>query len=163
MVWVPFEKMNLVFIKDNMGKMITTCSLNVDMVNISTYNTATVDEYNLTFLRRSFLTTRIPSMPNPSTSSTSPIASLAPSTSSSVTRPLSSATTSSSSSPTCSTLSMVSPKPSPCTAELTPHSPPTSCFTIAPSTGTTSTSRSTTRSLRSITHTSGGHGRSTQR
>lgn len=50
MVWVPFEKMNLVFIRDNMGKMITKCSLNVDTVNVSTYNMATVDEYNLTFL-----------------------------------------------------------------------------------------------------------------
>ncbi|CAL9095975.1 unnamed protein product, partial [Musa acuminata var. zebrina] len=66
--------------------IITTCSLNIDTVSVSTYNMAIVDEYKLNFSQSyhlyqwSSLTTRIPSMPNPSASSTSPIASPAPST-----------------------------------------------------------------------------------
>lgn len=47
MIRVPFERMNLVFIGDGMGKTIITGSLNVDMINVSTYNTTTVNEYRL--------------------------------------------------------------------------------------------------------------------
>ncbi|XP_065006509.1 probable pectinesterase/pectinesterase inhibitor 51 [Musa acuminata AAA Group] len=41
-VRVPFEKTNLVFFGDGMGKTVITGSLSADMVGVSTYNTATV-------------------------------------------------------------------------------------------------------------------------
>ncbi|MQL85967.1 hypothetical protein Taro_018493 [Colocasia esculenta] len=41
-VRIPFEKTNVVFLGDGMGKTIITGSLNVGMVGISTFNTATV-------------------------------------------------------------------------------------------------------------------------
>ncbi|RRT34336.1 hypothetical protein B296_00059187 [Ensete ventricosum] len=44
MVRVPFEKTNLIFIGDRMGKTIITGSLNANTVGVSSYNTATVDE-----------------------------------------------------------------------------------------------------------------------
>ncbi|THU50405.1 hypothetical protein C4D60_Mb06t19870 [Musa balbisiana] len=49
MVQVPFERTNLVFIEDKMGKTIIIGSLNINTVNVSTYNTATIDEYRLNF------------------------------------------------------------------------------------------------------------------
>ncbi|KAH7676860.1 Pectinesterase protein [Dioscorea alata] len=54
-VRVPFEKPNLAFVGDGMGKTVITGSLSADMVGVSTYNTATVGvqgdgfmAYNLT-------------------------------------------------------------------------------------------------------------------
>ncbi|URE42364.1 pectinesterase [Musa troglodytarum] len=41
-VRVPFEKTNLVFVGDGMGKTVITGSLNADTIGVSTYNTATV-------------------------------------------------------------------------------------------------------------------------
>ncbi|KAM0954273.1 putative pectinesterase [Dioscorea sansibarensis] len=41
-VTVPFEKPNVVFVGDGMGKTVITGSLNAGMVGVSTYNTATV-------------------------------------------------------------------------------------------------------------------------
>lgn len=41
-VRVPFEKTNVVFLGDGMGKTVITGNLNADMVGVSTYNTATV-------------------------------------------------------------------------------------------------------------------------
>ncbi|CAL9763637.1 unnamed protein product [Musa acuminata subsp. burmannicoides] len=52
MVRVPFEKTNLIFIEDRMGKTILTSSLNVDIVDVSTYNTATINEFRLNFPRK---------------------------------------------------------------------------------------------------------------
>ncbi|KAJ8492636.1 hypothetical protein OPV22_014357 [Ensete ventricosum] len=49
MVRVPFEKTNLIFMGDRMGKTIITGSLNANTVGVSSYNTATVDEYRLNF------------------------------------------------------------------------------------------------------------------
>ncbi|RID73160.1 hypothetical protein BRARA_B00327 [Brassica rapa] len=43
-VRVPFEKRNVVFIGDGMGKTVITGSLNAGMRGITTYNTATVGE-----------------------------------------------------------------------------------------------------------------------
>ncbi|RRT32498.1 hypothetical protein B296_00052906 [Ensete ventricosum] len=43
-VRVPFEKTNLVFIGDGMGKTVITGSLNADTVGVTTYNTATVGQ-----------------------------------------------------------------------------------------------------------------------
>ena len=43
-VIVPFEKKNVVFIGDGMGKTVITGSLNAGMPGITTYNTATVGE-----------------------------------------------------------------------------------------------------------------------
>lgn len=45
-VRVPFEKPNLAFVGDGMGKTVLTGSLNADMVGVSTYNTATVGEFS---------------------------------------------------------------------------------------------------------------------
>ncbi|RWV94051.1 hypothetical protein GW17_00043450 [Ensete ventricosum] len=42
MVRVPFEKTNLIFMGDRMGKTIITGSLNANTVGVSSYNTATV-------------------------------------------------------------------------------------------------------------------------
>lgn len=41
-VRVPFEKTNVVFVGDGMGRTVITGSLNADMVGVSTYNSATV-------------------------------------------------------------------------------------------------------------------------
>ncbi|CAL9191966.1 unnamed protein product, partial [Musa hybrid cultivar] len=49
MVRMPFKKTNLVFIEDRMGKTILTSSLNVDIVDVSTYNTAIIHEFRLNF------------------------------------------------------------------------------------------------------------------
>jgi Pectinesterase len=41
-VRVPFEKTNVAFVGDGMGRTVITGSLNADMVGVSTYDTATV-------------------------------------------------------------------------------------------------------------------------
>ena len=43
-VRIPFEKMNVVFVGDGMGKTVITGSLNAGMPGMTTYNTATVGE-----------------------------------------------------------------------------------------------------------------------
>ncbi|URE08744.1 hypothetical protein MUK42_22167 [Musa troglodytarum] len=95
MVWMSFKKMNLVFIEDGMGKMIIMGSLNVDTVDVATYNTTIVDSTSLCLSQWSFSATRTPFTPTPSASSTSLVASPALLTSSSVTLPSSSAIASS--------------------------------------------------------------------
>lgn len=44
-VRVPFEKTNVVFLGDGMGKTVITGNLTADTVGLSTYNTATVGKY----------------------------------------------------------------------------------------------------------------------
>ncbi|XP_072966205.1 probable pectinesterase/pectinesterase inhibitor 51 [Typha angustifolia] len=51
-VRVPFEKTNLVFVGDGMGRTVITGSLNADTVGISTYNTATVGVLGDGFMAR---------------------------------------------------------------------------------------------------------------
>ncbi|XP_072999116.1 probable pectinesterase/pectinesterase inhibitor 51 [Typha latifolia] len=51
-VRVPFEKTNLVFVGDGMGRTVISGSLNADTVGISTYNTATVGVLGDGFMAR---------------------------------------------------------------------------------------------------------------
>ncbi|KAJ0979691.1 hypothetical protein J5N97_015165 [Dioscorea zingiberensis] len=51
-VRVPFEKRNVVFVGDGMGKTVITGSLNAGMVGVSTYNTATVGVVGDGFMAR---------------------------------------------------------------------------------------------------------------
>jgi pectin methylesterase-like acyl-CoA thioesterase len=45
-VSVPWEKTNVVLVGDGMGKTVITGDLNADTPGVSTFNTATVGEYN---------------------------------------------------------------------------------------------------------------------
>ncbi|KAJ4810823.1 Pectinesterase [Rhynchospora pubera] len=51
-VRIPYEKTNVVFVGDGMGKTVITASLNADTVGVSTYNTATVGVLGDGFMAR---------------------------------------------------------------------------------------------------------------